>query len=251
MKHNESLQSALVTGARGGIGSAICKKFIEDGYFVYCVFKPGYTANDVLDWARSLDIPKEKYEVVFIDVTNHEQCNTVISDIINRDGPIDVLVNNAGITRDSSFRKMTLTQWNEVVSVNLNCLFNVTQSIFNAMCEQEYGRIINISSINGLKGQYGQTNYSATKAGIIGFTKSLALEGARYNVTVNSVAPGYTATNMLDGVSDTVMESIKKQIPIGRLSSAEEIAFITTMLANKLTGSITGETLSINGGHYM
>ena len=162
-----------------------------------------------------------------------------------------MLVNNAGITRDTTFKKMSWEQWQEVMDTNLSSLFSVTQPVFNQMCEQGSGRIINISSVNGLKGQYGQVNYSAAKAGMIGFTKALAAEGARFGVTVNAVAPGYTATPMVTAIREDVLDSIKATIPLKRLATTEEVAGAVLYLAGEYAGYVTGETLSVNGGLYM
>ncbi|HAS6026821.1 TPA: acetoacetyl-CoA reductase, partial [Vibrio vulnificus] len=186
-----------------------------------------------------------------LDVTNTEECADRLSKLLEEEGTIDVVVNNAGITRDGVFKKMTPQSWFDVINTNLNSVFNVTQPLFAAMCEKGGGRVINISSVNGLKGQFGQANYSAAKAGMIGFSKALAYEGARSGVTVNVVAPGYTATPMVEQMRDEVLEGIKSQIPMQRLATPEEIAKAVAFLVSDAGAYITGETLSVNGGLYM
>lgn len=186
-----------------------------------------------------------------LDVTDTEQCSERLTQLLSEEGSIDVVVNNAGITRDSQLKKMSAEDWFDVINTNLNSVFNVTRPLFAAMCEKGQGRIINISSVNGLKGQFGQVNYAAAKAGMIGFTKALALEGARSGVTVNAVAPGYTATPMVEQMREEVLASIKSQIPMQRLATPEEIAKAVSFLAGDGGAYITGETLSVNGGLYM
>jgi acetoacetyl-CoA reductase len=171
--------------------------------------------------------------------------------VLDEFGHVDVLVNNAGITRDTTFKKMTATQWSEVIDTNLNSLFNMTQPLFAHMCTRKYGRIVNISSVNGQKGQFGQANYSAAKAGMIGFSKALAYEGARSNVTVNVVAPGYTETPMVAAMREEVLEGIKAQVPMQRLATPVEVAQAVAYLASDKAAYITGETLALNGGLYM
>ena len=241
---------ALVTGAIGGIGSITCKKLIDEGYLVVaiCRQKP---AEILSQWLNDYDIDKDSVKFAFMDVTNNEECSVELDKLHKQLGRFDVLVNNAGITRDNQFKKMDYKQWRDVIDTNLNSLFNISQPVFNAMCERGYGRIINISSINGLKGQFGQTNYAAAKAGMIGFTKALAMEGARKGVTVNAVAPGYTKTPMVEELKPAVIESITAQIPVNRLAEPQEVASAVAYLASKDSGFITGETLSINGGQYM
>jgi acetoacetyl-CoA reductase len=229
---------ALVTGALGGIGTAICHALIQAGYHIIATYThKGMNASD--------------FTFVETNLTDHEAATKAIVDAIEKAGHIDVLVNNAGITRDTTFKKMTYEQWSEVIDTNLKSLFTVTQPVFNKMLEQKSGRIVSISSINGLKGQFGQTNYSATKAGIIGFSKALAQEGAKSGVTVNVVAPGYTGTKMVMAVPEKVMESIKAGIPMGRIAQPEEIAAAVMYLVSDGAAYITGETINVNGGQYM
>jgi acetoacetyl-CoA reductase len=174
-----------------------------------------------------------------------------LSQLLQEEGTIDAVINNAGITRDGVFKKMGAEAWHDVINTNLNSVFNVTQPLFSAMCEKGNGRVINISSVNGLKGQFGQTNYSAAKAGMIGFSKALALEGARNGVTVNVIAPGYTLTPMVEQMNPEVLENIKAQIPMRRLAMPDEIAKAVSFLVSDAGAYITGETLSVNGGLYM
>jgi 3-oxoacyl-[acyl-carrier-protein] reductase (EC 1.1.1.100) len=241
---------ALVTGAKGGIGSAITEKLVQDDYRVIATHFTG-GAECAQDWFKEQGFKPDQVRLFELDVTDTAQCATRIAKLLEEEGTVDVLVNNAGITRDSVFKKMDADKWHDVINTNLNSLFNVTQPLFAAMCEKGGGRIINISSVNGQKGQFGQANYAAAKAGMMGFSKSLAAEGARAGVTVNVVAPGYTATPMVTAMRDDVLESITSQIPMKRLAKPEEIAASVAYLASEAGAYITGETLSVNGGLYM
>lgn len=246
----ENMNIALVTGAMGGIGTEICRQLLEDGYKVLATHRPG--KEDVAkQWLEDESFDSGKLNLLALDVTDSTSCVEILKQVMKNYGTIDVLVNNAGITRDSAFKRMTFDKWNDVINTNLNSLFNVTQPVFYPMCEQGSGRIINISSINGLKGQFGQANYAAAKAGMIGFSKSLALESARSGVTVNVIAPGYTATPMVNVLKDEILDSIKAQIPLRRLATPQEIAKAVSYLASDDAAYITGETLNINGGQYM
>lgn len=241
---------ALITGSKGGIGSAISSKLVADGFRVIATY---YTGNYecALEWFTEKGFTKEEVRLFELDVTNAPECADRLSQLLEEEGTIDVVVNNAGITKDGLFKKMSLEAWRDVIDTNLNSLFNVTQPLFASMCEKGGGRIVNISSVNGLKGQFGQTNYSAAKAGMIGFSKALAAEGARSGVTVNVVAPGYTGTPMVEQMKPEVLDSIKAQIPMKRLATPEEIAESVSFLASDAAAYITGETLSVNGGLYM
>ncbi|EMN7334437.1 SDR family oxidoreductase [Vibrio vulnificus] len=241
---------ALITGSKGGIGSAISSQLVENGYRLIATY---YTGNHqcALDWFYEKGFTEDQVRLFELDVTNTEECADRLSKLLEEEGTIDVVVNNAGITRDGVFKKMTPQSWFDVINTNLNSVFNVTQPLFAAMCEKGDGRVINISSVNGLKGQFGQANYSAAKAGMIGFSKALAYEGARSGVTVNVVAPGYTATPMVEQMRDEVLEGIKSQIPMQRLATPEEIAKAVAFLVSDAGAYITGETLSVNGGLYM
>ncbi len=235
---------AFVTGGTRGIGRAICERLKADGIKVAA----GYSGNDAAAeaCARELGVM-----VVKGNVGNFADCKAAVDAVTAELGAIDILVNNAGITRDGVFHRMTSEQWSEVIRVNMDSLFNMTRQVIEGMREREWGRIINISSINGQKGQIGQTNYSAAKAGVIGFTKALALENAKKGVTVNCVAPGYIDTEMVQAVPAKVLESIIGQIPAGRLGSGEEIADTVSFLAGERAAYVTGTTLSLNGGQYL
>ncbi len=241
---------ALVTGSNGGIGSAITEKLVEQGYRVIAAYLTG-ELSIAEKWFEEKNFTSDSVRLFELDVTNTEQCAKRLHALLEEEGTVDVLVNNAGITRDGQFKKMTAENWHAVINTNLNSLFNVTQPLFAAMCEKGHCRVINISSVNGLKGQFGQTNYSAAKAGVIGFTKALAFEGAKSGVTANVVAPGYTGTPMVEAMREDVIESIKSEIPMKRLATPAEIAGAVAYLASENGAYVTGETLSINGGLYM
>jgi acetoacetyl-CoA reductase len=235
---------ALVTGGTRGIGHAIVGRLKADGFRVAA----GYSGNQAAAEACVRDL---NVMVVKGNVGVFEDCRRCVAEIEAELGPIDVLVNNAGITRDGAFHKMTPEQWGEVVRVNMDSLYNMTRQVIEGMRERGYGRIINISSINGQKGQAGQTNYSAAKAGMLGFTRALALENAKKGVTVNAIAPGYIDTEMVQAVPEPVLAGIIAQIPVGRLGAGEEIADVVSFLAGERAGYVTGATLAINGGQYM
>lgn len=241
---------ALITGSKGGIGSAISEQLVNDGYRIIATYFTG-NYECALDWFNEKQFNEEQVRLFELDVTNTEQCAERLAILLEEEGTIDVIVNNAGITRDGTFKKMQASAWKEVIETNLNSVFNVTQPLFAAMCEKGNGRVINISSVNGIKGQFGQTNYSAAKAGMIGFSKALAAEGARSGVTVNVVAPGYTGTPMVEAMKPEVLESIKGQIPMGRLATPAEVAKSVSFLVSDAGAYITGETLSVNGGLHM
>lgn len=236
---------ALVTGGSRGIGAAISTALKDAGYTVAAT----YAGNDEKAAAFTAETGIKTYKW---DVGNYDACAAGIAQIEADLGPVEILVNNAGITRDAPFHKMTPQQWNEVISTNLSGVFNMTHPVWPGMRERKFGRIITISSINGQKGQFAQANYAAAKAGDIGFTKSLAQEGARAGITVNVVAPGYINTEMMSTIPEKVMnEVILPQIPVGRLGEASEIARAVVFLASDDAGFITGSTLTANGGQYM
>ncbi|BDM64040.1 beta-ketoacyl-ACP reductase [Shewanella sp. NFH-SH190041] len=241
---------ALITGAKGGIGSAITKQLVKDGIKIIATYSKGQRET-AQAWFDEAGFTSTQVILFEMDITDSQHCREQLFAITEQYGVIDILINNAGITRDCAFKKMSAEQWHQVINTNLNSLFNVTQPLFAAMCEKGGGRIINISSVNGLKGQFGQTNYSAAKAGMIGFSKALALEGARSGVTVNVVAPGYTATPMVQAIRQEVLDNIVESIPLKRLATPEEIATAVSYLAGEGGAYITGETLSLNGGLYM
>jgi acetoacetyl-CoA reductase len=234
---------ALVTGGSRGIGEAISTALKDAGFTVAA----NYAGND--DAARKFT-DANGIKAFKWSVADYEACAAGIAEVEADLGPVEVLVNNAGITRDAPFHKMTPQQWKEVIDTNLSGVFNMTHGVWNGMRERKFGRIVTISSINGQKGQFAQANYSASKAGDIGFSRALAQEGARNNITVNVVAPGYIATDMVMAVPEKVRESIIAQIPVGRLGEPSEIARAVVFLASDEAGFITGSTISANGGQF-
>ena len=236
---------AVVSGGTRGIGAAISKALAAAGHKVAAV----YHGNDeaAAEFKAETAIPVYKW-----DVADYAACAAGLARVVSDLGPVDILVNNAGITRDVQFHKMTPDQWYEVVNTNLNSLFNMTRPVIEGMRDRGFGRIVNISSINGQKGQRGQTNYSASKSGDIGFTKSLAQENANKGITVNAICPGYIATDMVKAVPQDILEkAILPQSPVGRLGEPEEIARCVLFLVAEEAGFITGSTLSANGGQFM
>ncbi|MGN7772546.1 beta-ketoacyl-ACP reductase [Phyllobacterium sp. 22552] len=238
-------KTAIVTGGTRGIGAAISIALKDAGYKVAA----SYASNDEAAKKFSDETGIATYKW---DVSSYEECTAGIAKVEADLGPISVLVNNAGITRDAMFHKLTPGQWTDVINTNLNGLFNMTHPLWTGMRDRKFGRIINISSINGQKGQAGQVNYSAAKAGDIGFTKALAQEGARAGITVNAICPGYIGTEMVRAIDEKVLnERIIPQIPVGRLGEPEEVARCVVFLASDESGFITGSTLSANGGQYL
>ncbi|MFC4350646.1 acetoacetyl-CoA reductase [Fodinicurvata halophila] len=235
---------ALVSGGTRGIGAAICLALKKEGYDVVA----NYGGNDEAAEAFSKEtgIPVAKF-----DVSDFEAVKAGIEKVAQEHGPVEVLVNNAGITRDSTIQKMSADQWQAVIDTNLGSCFNLCRCVIESMREKGFGRIVNIGSINGQAGQYGQVNYAAAKSGIHGFTKALAQEGAGKGITVNAIAPGYIETDMVRSVPENVLEKIVARIPVGRLGQAEEIARGVVFLVADDAGFITGSTLSINGGQHM
>jgi acetoacetyl-CoA reductase len=235
---------ALVTGGSRGIGAAISIALKGAGYKVAAT----YAGNDekAQAFTEVTGIPTYKW-----DVSDYKECTKAIARVVDDLGAIEILVNNAGITRDAMFHRMTPQQWKEVIDTNLNGAFNMTHPLWGGMRDRKFGRVITISSINGQKGQMGQANYSASKAGDVGFTKALAQEGARAGITVNVICPGYIGTEMVRAVPEKVLETIVAQIPTGRLGEPEEIARCVVFLASDEAGFITGTTLTANGGQYM
>jgi len=242
---------ALVTGGVGGIGTAICKKLADDGLFVVANYAiPGSEDK----WSKSMaaaGLNGSSSALAFGDVTDFEAMGEMVRQIEKNHGPISVLVNCAGITRDSTFRKMTPEQWKAVISTNLDSVFNVTRHVIDGMMERGWGRIINISSVNAVRGQFGQTNYASAKAGILGFTKSLAQEVVKKGVTVNAISPGYVQTDMVMAIREDVRQKIVSEIPAGRLAMPEEVADAVAFLASDKAAYITGTNLSVNGGLHM
>lgn len=241
---------AFVTGAMGGLGTAICQAFVKDGYKVVAAYHPQYDNKD--EWLKEMEAAGFKdFVCVAGDVTKMEDCQAMAAEAEAKAGPVDILVNNAGITRDRFFAKMEKDQWEAVISTNLSSLFNMTKQFSAKMAERGWGRIINISSVNGVKGQAGQCNYSAAKAGVIGFTKALAQELATKGVTVNAIAPGYVATKMVMAIREDILKSIVDSVPMKRLAKPEEMGALCSYLASELAGYMTGATLNINGGLHM
>ena len=237
-------RTALVTGGTRGIGRAISVGLKEAGFKVAANYGGNEEAAKLCEQETGVSCFK-------FDVSDFEAVGAGIAEIESALGPIDVVVNNAGITWDAPFHKMSLEQWQKVISVDLDSAFNVTRQVWEGMRERGFGRIINISSINGQKGQFGQVNYSAAKAGLIGFSKALAQEGAKKGITVNTVCPGYIDTEMVRAVPEQVLESIISTIPVGRLGKAEEIASMCTYLASDEAAFITGATMTVNGAQYI
>ncbi|PBS13875.1 beta-ketoacyl-ACP reductase [Lysobacteraceae bacterium NML93-0792] len=243
-----SARVALVTGGTGGIGTAIVRRLADSGYRVATNYR-----NEDKARAWQAQLRADGYEVALAagDVTDHVAAEAMVREIEGQLGPVDILINNAGITRDGTFHKMKPDQWQDVINTNLNSIYNVTRPVIEGMRERKWGRIIQISSINGLKGQYGQANYAAAKAGMHGFTISLARENAKLGITVNTVSPGYVATDMVMAVPEDVRAKIAADIPTGRLGRPEEIAYAVNFLVADEAAWITGSNLDINGGHHM
>lgn len=242
---------ALITGGMGGIGTAICQYFSQKHAHVIAGYNRNGDHDAAKKWQEQQKNQGHDLYVSYLDVTDFESCKQMMQDVVSKFGRIDILVNNAGITCDVQLYKMNAEQWQKVLHTNLDSMFNVTRNVISGMIERNYGRIINISSINGQKGQFGQSNYAAAKAGIHGFTKSLAQEVAHKGITVNTVSPGYIETSMVMSIPQEVREKIVAQIPIGRLGKPEEVARAAGFLAAEESGFITGSNLMINGGQYL
>jgi len=234
----------------GGLGEAICMKLERMGIRVVVTHSPSNTKYK--DWLHEMESQGHKFSAYPCDVTDFESCTKMVAQVTKEIGPIDILINNAGITRDMTFKKMTKVDWDAVIHTNLDSVFNVTKPIVDGMVERAWGRVINVSSVNGQKGAFGQTNYSAAKAGMHGFTKALALEVARKGVTVNTISPGYIGTKMVLAIPKDVLDSkILPQIPIGRLGKPEEVAGLCAYLASDEAAFVTGANIAINGGQHM
>ena len=241
---------ALVTGGMGGLGEAICIKLATLEYHVVTTYSPGN--KKATEWLESMKEAGFSFRAYPCDVSDYDSAQQCVALIQKEIGPIDVLVNNAGITRDVTFKKMEKLDWDEVMGTNLDSVFNMTKPVCDGMVERGWGRIINISSVNGQKGAFGQTNYSAAKAGMHGFTKALALEVARKAVTVNTISPGYIGTKMVMAIPQDVLDTkIVPQIPMGRLGKPEEIAGLVAYLASDEAAFLTGANIAINGGQHM
>lgn len=245
-----SARTALITGGTGGIGTAVCRHLASKGYNVIAVHHPA-EAEQAEAWKAELAAAGLTVETMALDVASAEECNRALTQLLADRGSIDVVVNCAGITRDKTFKRMEDEHWYDVINVNLNSVYNVTQPLWDAMLEKGFGRVVNISSVNGQRGQFGQANYSAAKAGMHGFTMALAQEGAAKGVTVNTVSPGYVSTAMTEAIREDVRNAIISGIPMGRMGSTDEIADAVTFLVADESGYITGANLPVNGGLYM
>lgn len=247
--NNMSKKIALVTGGIGAIGTEICKSLARQGRFVVAGHLP---AEQELADAWKLKMIEEGFDVDIAggDVSSFESAGAMISDIADKFGNVDILVNCAGITRDATLKKLEKENWDAVINTNLNSVYNVTKHVVENMMESGFGRIVNISSVNGQKGQFGQTNYSAAKAGVHGFTMALAQETARKGITVNSVSPGYVATPMTEAIAPEVRESIVAQVPMGRMGRADEVGHAVAFLTADMSAYITGANLPLNGALY-
>jgi acetoacetyl-CoA reductase len=240
----------LVTGGMGGLGETISTKMADAGYKVVVTYSPGNTKH--AEWVA--DMKTRGYDIMAVpcDVADYDSCTKAVAEVQAKAGAVDVLVNNAGITRDTTFKKMDKVNWDAVIRTNLDGLFNMTKQVADGMVERGWGRILNISSVNGSKGAFGQTNYSAAKAGVHGFTKALALEVAKKGVTVNTISPGYIGTKMVTAIPKDVLDTkILPQIPVGRLGKPEEVAGLVIYLASEEAAFLTGANIAINGGQHM
>ncbi len=241
---------ALVTGGMGGLGEAVCIKLAALGYKVVTTYSPGNKKAE--EWLKSMNNMGFGFKAYPCDVTDFDSAGACVATVTKEVGPVDVLVNNAGITRDMTFKRMTKADWDAVIHTNLDSVFNMTKQVLDGMTERKWGRVINVSSVNGQKGAFGQTNYSAAKAGMHGFTKALALEVAKQGVTVNTISPGYIGTKMVTAIPQEILDSkILPQIPVNRLGKPEEIAGLVAYLASEEAAFVTGANISINGGQHM
>ena len=240
---------AFVSGGMGGIGTAICARLAAAGHTVVAGCLPGYDKK--AEWLATMRKHGWRVHAAEGDVAAFDSCAEMFYQVRSVVGPVEILVNNAGITRDSIFKRMTEQDWLAVINTNLNSVFNVTRQVVDGMSERGWGRIVNISSVNGIKGQFGQTNYSAAKAGMAGFSKALAQELVRKGVTVNTVSPGYVETDLVRAIRPEIREQIVASIPMGRLAKPEEIAAVVAFLASEEAGYITGANISVNGGMHM
>ncbi|ROZ75092.1 acetoacetyl-CoA reductase [Ramlibacter sp. WS9] len=250
MATTETTRVVLVTGGMGGLGEIISTKMVDAGYQVAVTYSPGNATHG--DWVAQMK--RKGYAIVAVpcDVTDIDSCANAVAQVADKLGPVDVLVNNAGITRDMTFKKMDKVNWDAVLRTNLDSLFNMTKQVADGMVERNWGRVINVSSVNGSKGAFGQANYSAAKAGVHGFTKALALEVAKKGVTVNTISPGYIGTKMVTAIPQEVLDSkILPNIPVGRLGKPEEVAGLIIYLASEEAAFVTGANIAINGGQHM
>jgi acetoacetyl-CoA reductase len=240
----------MVTGGMGGLGESISTKMADAGYRVVVTYSPGNTKHGA--WVADMKANGYDIYAVACDVADIESCGRAVAEVQDKVGSVDVLVNNAGITRDMTFKKMDKVNWDAVMRTNLDSLFNMSKQVVDGMVERNWGRVINVSSVNGSKGAFGQTNYSAAKAGVHGFTKALALEVAKKGVTVNTISPGYIGTKMVTAIPEEILNTkILPQIPVGRLGKPEEVAGLIIYLASDEAAFLTGANIAINGGQHM
>ena len=248
--HADKPRIALITGGMGGLGETISTKMADAGYRVAVTYSP--TNRTSARWVAEMHDAGYEFRAYPCDVSDFESCSACVEKVEKDYGPIDILVNNAGITRDMTFRKMTKADWDVVLRTNLDSVFNMTKQVCDDMVDRGWGRIINVSSVNGSKGAFGQTNYSAAKAGMHGFTKSLALEVAKKGVTVNTISPGYIGTKMVTAIPREILDSkILPQIPVGRLGKPEEVAGLIIYLCSNEAAFVNGANIAINGGQHM
>ena len=247
---NGSGRVVLVTGGMGGLGETISTKMADAGYRVVVTYSPGNKTHG--EWLAAMKASGYNPVAVACDVADMDSCTKAVAEVMSKVGAIDVLVNNAGITRDMTFKKMDKVNWDAVMRTNLDSLFNMSKQVVDGMVERGWGRVINVSSVNGSKGAFGQTNYSAAKAGVHGFTKALALEVAKKGVTVNTISPGYIGTKMVTAIPQEILDTkILPQIPVGRLGKPEEVAGLIIYLASDEASFVTGANIAINGGQHM
>ena len=240
----------LVTGGMGGLGETISTKMADAGYRVVVTYSPGNKTSD--EWLAAMQAKGYEPLAVACDVADFDSCTRAVAEVLSKVGAVDVLVNNAGITRDMTFKKMDKVNWDAVMRTNLDSLFNMSKQVVDGMVERGWGRVINVSSVNGSKGAFGQTNYSAAKAGVHGFTKALALEVVKKGVTVNTISPGYIGTKMVTAIPQEILDTkILPQIPVGRLGKPEEVAGLIIYLASDEAAFVTGANIAINGGQHM
>ena len=241
---------ALITGGMGGLGETISRKMADAGYRVAVTYSPSNKTS--VKWLAEMQESNYDFKAYQCDVTDFDACKACIDSVVSAVGPVDILINNAGITKDMTFRKMGKADWDGVLKTNLDSVFNMTKHVYDGMMDRGWGRIINVSSVNGSKGAFGQTNYAAAKAGMHGFTKSLALESARKGVTVNTISPGYIGTKMVTAIPKEVLDSkILPQIPVSRLGKPEEVAGLIIYLCSDEAAYVTGANIAINGGQHM
>ena len=241
---------ALITGGMGGLGETVSMKMADAGYRVAVTCSPSNKTSE--QWISDMRGKNYDFRAYPCDVANYESCQACVAAVVKDLGPVDILVNNAGITRDMTFKRMTKVDWDAVTHTNLDSVFNMTKQVYDGMTDRGWGRIINVSSVNGSKGAFGQTNYAAAKAGMHGFTKSLSLESARRGVTVNTISPGYIGTKMVTAIPSNVLEGkIIPQIPLGRLGKPDEVAGLIIYLCSEEAAFVTGANIAINGGQHM